>query len=200
MTTRPRSRRPALAALAFAVLLAAPATAAAQITTGLRAPSPRPTAEQRAVRDSTIVSYRDSIAEAERLDMRAWVDSAAESLARGGAPVSEMPPEVQADSLLPPTPVPAVPDAARPAVGADSGRVQPPAGPVIERDPRAPGDRPASPERATPPAAGAPAAPPAPRSPTVRDGAPAPDTATPLPLLAALGAGMTAAGLLLKRR
>ena len=200
MTARPRSRRPALAALALAVLLAAPATAAAQITTGLRAPAPRPTAEQRAARDSTIVSYRDSIAEAERLDMRAWVDSAAESLARGGAPVSEMPPEVQADSLLPRTPVPAVPGAARPAVGPDSGRVAPPAGPVVERDPRAPEDRPSPAERTTTPrGAPAPATPP-PSAPGVRDGAPAPDTATPLPLLAALGAGLTAAGLLLKRR
>lgn len=199
MTARPRSRRPALAALALAVLLAAPATAAAQITTGLRAPAPRPTAEQRAARDSTIISYRDSIAESERLDMRAWVDSAAESLAQGGAPVSEMPPEVRADSLLPTTPVPAVPGAARPVVGPDSGRVEPPAGPVIERDPRAPVDRPSPTERTTPPAAQAPATP-APAAPAVRDGAPAPDTATALPLLAALGAGMTAAGLLLKRR
>ena len=197
-TRRPSPSRP-LVRLAAVLLLAAPAAAGAQITTGLRAPAPRPTAAERAQTESTVVTARDSIARAERLDMKAWVDSAASSLERGGAPVTEMP-DVPGDSLVPPATPPGAtpPTAARPApagptpppgrvpAGRDStrrdstGRApagQPPAAPTLPREPQPPR-----------------------RPPTLDEGAPAPDTATPLPLLAAVGAGLTAAGLLLKRR
>jgi hypothetical protein len=192
-TRRPSPSRP-LVRLAAALLLAAPAAAGAQITTGLRAPAPRPTAVERAQTESTVVTVRDSIARAERLDMKAWVDSAASSLERGGAPVTEMP-DVPGDSLVPPaTPPGAAPPAgARPATAAPTPARVPAGRDSTRRDSTggAPaGQPPAAPREPQPPR----------RPPTLDEGAPAPDTATPLPLLAAVGAGLTVAGLLLKRR
>ncbi len=169
---QPTHDRLAEGALWFAGLLVAllvlallfPEPAGAQITTGLRPPE-RVTPEQQVARaESTIVAARDSAAREERLDLRAWVDSAAMSLEAGAAPVTPMP-DVPGDSLVPDPGVPAAP------APAPSPR------PGTRPDPR--GGQPTT---------------------SFREGAPAPDTATPLPLLAAMGGAMVGAGIWLRRR
>lgn len=158
------TRSPSVAALALAAgLLALPtAGAGAQITAGL-APPPTPAAVQARVEaESTVVALRDSIAVAERRDMRAWVDSAARSLEAGGTAVTSMP-DVPGDTLVP---------GSRPVPSVNPSPVIPPRG-----------------ER--------PAAPPTTR---YREGAPAPDTATPLPALLLAAAGLAGGGAALLRR
>ena len=181
------TRSPSAAALALvAGLLALPlAGAGAQITTGLT-PPPGPREIQRQVAaESTVVAARDSVATAERRDMRAWVDSAARSLEAGGSAVTPMP-AVPGDSLVPTTPTaPAAP--AAPAVpSVNSSPVIPPGG-----------EAPAAPPTASP--AGAPPASSAPTT-RFREGAPAPDTATPLPALLLAAAGLAGGGAALLRR
>ena len=144
--------RPALpAALLAAALLAAPAAAHAQFTTAVQPPARRAEPATVAAAESVVVARRDSVVQQQRLDLRAWVDSAAGALAAGQPPA------------------PAVP-------AADSMAAQPPA---------------AAPVTGTRPAEG-----------TVefREGAPAPDTATPLPLLLLIGGGATLLGARLRKR
>ena len=147
----------AVAALVAALCIATPATLSAQFTAAV-APPPAPAPPSVvAAAESSVVARRDSVRTAERLGMRAWVDSAARALGSG----------------------------------------QPPVEPI----PVTPGDS------AAPPAAATPATPPAPAAPgrrgdtTWRPGAAAPDTATPLPALLALGTGLclAGAGLLVRR-
>ena len=144
----------AIVGLAAALCLATPAALSAQFTAAIT-PPPTPTAPSVvAAAESSVVARRDSVRTADRLDMRAWVDSAARALQSG----------------------------------------QPPVEPV----PVTPGDSAVPPAAATPPA---PATPPA-RSgrrgdTTWRPGAAAPDTATPLPALLALGAALFGGGLAL---
>ena len=162
------TRSPSVAALALAAgLLALPlAGAGAQITTGLTPPPTPREVEARVAAESTVVAARDSVAVAERRDMRAWVDSAARSLEAGGAAVTPMP-DVPGDSLVPNAP--AVPS------------VNP--SPVIPPG----GERPAAPPTAAP-------------TTRFREGAPAPDTATPLPALLLAAAGLAGGGAALLRR
>lgn len=168
------TRSPSVAALALvAGLLALPtAGAGAQITTGLTPPPTPRQVEQRVAAESTVVAVRDSVAVAERRDMRAWVDSAARSLEAGGAAVTPMP-DVPGDSLLPNAP--AAPNT--------------PAVPSVNPSPVIPpgGVRPAAPPTAPPPT-------------RLREGAPAPDTATPLPALLVVATGLAGAGAALLRR
>ncbi|HEY0972703.1 MAG TPA: hypothetical protein VGE02_17165 [Gemmatimonadales bacterium] len=146
-----------VALLALALLL--PEPVGAQITTGLRPPERVTPAQQVARAESTITAMRDSAAREERLDLRAWVDSAAMSLEAGAAPVTPMP-DVPGDSLVPKPGVPA--PAPRPGARPDAGRDEP--------------------------------------TTSFREGAPAPDTATPLPLLLAVGGAMVGSGIWLRRR
>lgn len=146
--------------IALLLLLVLPAAASAQITAGLTRPVDLAARDSVVREQGIIAAARDSVAREERLDLQAWVDSAAGSLSAGADPI---------------TPIPGAP--------ADS---------VVENAdivPPPPGTRPG-------------ALPPAGRQPTTtfREGAPAPDTATPLPLLAAVGGVMTAAGAWLRRR
>lgn len=167
-----------LAMTAIAVL---PTVAAAQFATGLT-PPPRPAAkEEVAAARSAVVAARDSVAREQRLDMKAWVDSAAGSLRAGAAAATPIPVSpVDTTAKLPPvTPVAPVPDtsAASPAPRSPTTvpRARPPADSVtpVQRPPASPGFRP---------------------------GAPAPDTATPLPLLALVGATLLGSGLTMLRR
>lgn len=172
------TRSPSAVALALAAgLLALPTVGAgAQITTGLTPPPTPRQVQDRVAAESTVVAARDSVAVAERRDMRAWVDSAARSLEAGGAAVTPMP-DVPGDSLLPnmpPTP------GAPPVPSVNPSPVIPPGG-----------ARPAAPPTT------APAAPPTTR---FREGAPAPDTATPLPALLLAATALAAGGAALLRR
>jgi hypothetical protein len=170
---------------ALALLGGLPLPLASQITTGFVPPPPPPTPQEVAAADSARASTRDSVVRAERLSMREWVDSAARSLERGGDAVLPVE-EVIADSMAVPADSArrALPDSIRRA-SPDSARR---AAPDSLRRP--------APAR-TPPAA--PARPPA-AAPEFREGAPAPDTATPLPLLLLLGGSLAAAGAGLLRR
>lgn len=169
-----RSSSAALA-LAAGLLVLPVAGAGAQITTGLTPPPTPREVQQRVAAESTVVALRDSVAVAERRDMRAWVDSAARSLEAGGAAVTPMP-EVPGDSLLPnpapPAGAPATPPTARPVPSTNPSPVIPPGG-------------------------ARPAPPPTTR---FREGAPAPDTATPLPALLLAAAGLAGGGAALLRR
>jgi hypothetical protein len=147
----------ALFLLALVLTLLLPGAAGAQITTGLTPPESRAARDSVVAAEGTIAAARDSVAREERLDLRAWVDSAAGSLNAGADPISPIP-GAPADSVV-----------ANADVGTPAGVVSP-AGPTR---------RPTT---------------------TFREGAPAPNTATPLPLLAAAGGVLTAAGAWLRRR
>lgn len=153
-----------------------PAAASAQFATGLT-PPPRPAAAAEvAAAESVVVAARDSVVREQRLDMKAWVDSAASSLQAGATVATPLPvsPDDTTSRLPPVSPIPPARDSAA-----------------------APAPRPASPSPAVP--APVPARRP-PASPGFRPGAPAPDTATPLPLLALVGAGLLGSGLTMLRR
>lgn len=135
-----------LVALAMATGLLAPGVARAQFASGLTPPPERASAREVAAAESVVVAKRDSVAREQRLDMRAWVDSAASSLERGGtpvAPVPERPGTVPKDSTAPVPPLP-TPPLSRPA----------PPPPAARRTPGAPspGFRPGmpAPDTATP--------------------------------------------------
>ena len=156
LSARRRSLAPTALPAAFtfalaAALAAAPATAHAQFTTAVRPPAERPEQPRTvAQRESVVVARRDSTVEAQRLDLRAWVDSAADALGAGGVPGEPVPPlEPGAPVLEPAAPV-----------------TPPPAEGTVE----------------------------------FREGAPAPNTATPLPFLLLIGGGAAALGAALRRR
>lgn len=158
---------------------ALPAIAAAQFATGLTPPPPKAPAEEVAKAESVVVAARDSVAREQRLDMKAWVDSAAASLQSGGAAVAPIP--VTAGDTAP-RPAPVRPPEPVPPAEPAPVRPLPPVPPAPVRPPPLPPSSPSS------------------SSPGFRPGAPAPDTATPLPLLALLGAGLLGSGLNLLRR
>jgi hypothetical protein len=97
-----------LAALLACVACATPRIAAAQFVSGLTPPPPRPSAGEVAAAESVKVVRRDSVAREQRLDMRAWVDSAAASLERGGRPRTPIPttPDSARRDTVPPLPTP----------------------------------------------------------------------------------------------
>lgn len=154
-----RTRRPTARALdgvpagllVAACLLLAPVPAGAQFTSAVQ-PPPRDSEPAVVVAtDSVIAMRRDSAVQAERLDLRAWVDSAASALAAGAA-------------LAPP------------AAGGDT----------LARTDSTPTL--GTPVRATE------------ETVEFREGAPAPDTATPLPLLLLAGGALAGLGAALRRR
>ncbi|MHB1225363.1 MAG: hypothetical protein ACYC2G_15145 [Gemmatimonadaceae bacterium] len=160
--------------LVVAAIGVVPASAAAQFATGLT-PPPRPAAEDEvAAAESVAVAARDSVVREQRLDMKAWVDSAASSLQAGAAVATPIPvsPDDTTAKLPPASPAPVTRDTTATTLPAP---VRPPADS-------------ATPTRRPPP------------SPGFRPGAPAPDTATPLPLLAVVGAGLLGSGLTMLRR
>lgn len=191
------TRASSIALTLAAGLLAAPA-AGAQITTGLTPPPTPREVEARVAAESTIAAARDSVAVAQRLDMRAWVDSAARSLEAGGMPMTPMP-GVPGDSLLP-TPAPGMPPAATPTTGPARRVPSVNPSPVIPPAGVRPGARPDSGARPTPPPVAGSRPTPPPDEAAMGEGAIAPDTATPLPALLALAGGLTAAGATLLRR
>jgi hypothetical protein len=134
--------RTALLSFAVATLFAAP-VAGAQFT-GLVTPPPRPAPPAEIVARAGDV-MADTTASRRMSDMKAWVDSAAVSVAA----------QTPQDTTTPPPVIVETPPAAEPAQE-----------PVTE----------------------------------FREGAPAPDTATFLPVLALFGAGLVAAGAALRRR
>lgn len=102
----------ALLAVAAAGMLALPAPVAAQFTTGVAPPERRsaPAPEE------VIASHRarqDTVAIQERLDLRAWVDSAALAIERGESPAAPIPTQ-PGDTLGPVERTPVTADTAAP--------------------------------------------------------------------------------------
>lgn len=167
--TVPRRATAALLAGLLALALA-PAVVEAQFATGLTPPRRAPSPAAVAAAESTSVAVRDSVAREQRLDMKAWVDSAAASLEVGGSPVAPIPTSPRGDTL----------------------RGRAPSRPAAPPQPRPPAQtRPARPVSPPPPAP--------PQSPSAAPGALPPDTATPLPLLALVGSAMLGGGAALLR-
>lgn len=156
---------PTAAAFAAALLLAAATPAAAQFA-AVVPPPVRPAPVEVVNGDTVPVSPVDSAQMATRMDLRAWVDSAALALTLGSDTAASVSRPVGADETVADStvrvtaPLPLTPD---------EPQAPPPDGPVSGGS-------------------------------VLRDGAPAPDTATPLPLLGVLGSAMTLAGLALRRR
>lgn len=166
------SRRILTSAAAALVVATAvlPGVAGAQFTGVVVRP------ERRAARaestDSAKPNARDTIAQVRLTEMKRWVDSATVALA-SAEPTAQ---------------------GGRPARGAQRA-----AGDTTTSPAPAPPTVPAV-ERGLPPSRAATADSVATSDSTMRDGARAPDTATPLPTVALVGAGLVVAGLWLRRR
>ena len=163
---------PVLAAAAAGALLLASAMPAAAQFGAVIPPPVRPAPVTVIDGDTVPVSPVDSAQAATRMDLRAWVDSAAQSLTLGADTAAAPMLAVAAD-----------PTVADTTVADTTVRVTAPL-PLTPDQPDAPPSTDGSVSTGT----------------TLRDGAPAPDTASALPLFGALGGAMTLAGLALRRR
>ncbi len=178
---------------ALFAMAALPVVASAQFASGLTAPPPAVPAAVAAAAESTVVAKRDSVALEQRLDMKAWVDSAVTSMERGGAPVAPIPVS-PGDSVSPLPPMPPIPVSPKPRPTPPPDSARPPSVlPPAKRPSANVSIRPSAPG-ITEPGTG---------TGTIRpsvSGITPPDTATSTSLLALVGAGLVGSGFGLLRR
>lgn len=114
-----RSRRPFGRAagapaglLVAAALFLAPAPALAQFTTAVQPPARDSAPATVAAAESVVVARRDSVVQAQRTDLRAWVDSAASALAAAAPMDTAVPPDDSVAAVVgapPARPAPSAP-------------------------------------------------------------------------------------------